>query len=412
MKYDVFISYSRKDYVDENKQVIHGNIISQIKELFDANGLTYWFDEDGVLSGDAFAPIIARNIKDASIFLFISSKHSNASEWTSNEIATAYEYKKKIIPFRYDNSVYNDSVILYLARLDYIAYKSSSSKSLSRLLSSVQEYLKKEQEKQEMKRLEEERRRIDEISRQERATKLQHIREHIERLESRKYNLEKDILSQEKSLTDARNEKRIIESKILDLQEEEAVLLGHYKDLKSTNKDIVNGEDTFALPSKRRFKLFDFIANEWAELKSAMAVKHWIVNCFYSLAFLITTLFILFFIIQVGGESMIYISQLLTCLAGLLGLYRIIKNQRDGLVWLFLSLCWIDFIVEMKATGILATIVAYVLALVCLLIRKNKQSAWSLLQNRTKSIKSDYLFIAFIVIFILAVCSSSLIIIK
>ena len=95
MEYDVFISYSRKDYVDENKQVIPGNVISRIKELFDANGISYWFDEDGVFSGDAFAPVIARNIKASKIFLFISSENSNASEWTSNEIATAHAYKKK-----------------------------------------------------------------------------------------------------------------------------------------------------------------------------------------------------------------------------------------------------------------------------------------------------------------------------
>lgn len=30
-EYDVFISYSRRDYVDENKQVIPDNIISKIR---------------------------------------------------------------------------------------------------------------------------------------------------------------------------------------------------------------------------------------------------------------------------------------------------------------------------------------------------------------------------------------------
>ena len=149
MNYDVFISYSRRDYIDENKQVIPGNIISQIKELFDKNGISYWFDEDGIYSGDAFAPVIARNIKSAKIFLFVSSEHSNTSEWTSNEIATAHAYKKKIIPFRYDESVYNDSVIIYIARLDYIDYKTNPSKSLSRLLLSVQNYLKEERKREE-----------------------------------------------------------------------------------------------------------------------------------------------------------------------------------------------------------------------------------------------------------------------
>lgn len=177
MEYDVFISYSRKDYVDENKQVIPDNIISKIRELFDANGVSYWFDEEGVYSGDAFAPVIARNIKSSKMFLFISSENSNASEWTSNEIATAHAYKKKIIPFRYDDSVYNDSVIIYIARLDYIEYKSNPSKALPRLLLSIQSYLKEEANKKEQERQEEERRRHAEISRQERAAKLQSLRE-------------------------------------------------------------------------------------------------------------------------------------------------------------------------------------------------------------------------------------------
>ena len=146
MNYDVFISYSRRDYQDENNQVIPGNIVSQIKDLFDANNISYWFDEDGVFSGDAFAPIIARNIKSSSIFLFISSESSNRSEWTSNEIATAHTYKKKIIPFKYVDSIYNDSVIIYIARLDYIDYPTHPDKALQRLLVSVQTYLQEERD--------------------------------------------------------------------------------------------------------------------------------------------------------------------------------------------------------------------------------------------------------------------------
>ena len=49
MKYDVFISYSRKDYVDKAGNIIEGNIITQIKELLASNGYTYWFDESGNL---------------------------------------------------------------------------------------------------------------------------------------------------------------------------------------------------------------------------------------------------------------------------------------------------------------------------------------------------------------------------
>ncbi len=140
-KKNVFISYSRADYKDENKNVIPGNPILVIKEAFDKAGITYWFDEDGVFAGDTFAPEIARAIHNCDIFLYISSERSNASEWTSNEIATAHAYKKKIIPFRVDNSVYNESVIIFIAKLDYIDYASNQSLAISRLVSGVTDYL-------------------------------------------------------------------------------------------------------------------------------------------------------------------------------------------------------------------------------------------------------------------------------
>ena len=53
-KYDVFISYSRKDYVDNDGNVIPNNMLSQIKATFKANGISYWFDEEGIYSGDEF----------------------------------------------------------------------------------------------------------------------------------------------------------------------------------------------------------------------------------------------------------------------------------------------------------------------------------------------------------------------
>ena len=49
-KYDVFISYSRRDYVDERNNVIPGNVVSKIKEALTNAGISYWFDEEGIYS--------------------------------------------------------------------------------------------------------------------------------------------------------------------------------------------------------------------------------------------------------------------------------------------------------------------------------------------------------------------------
>ena len=93
-KYDVFISYSRKDYVDDIGNVLPNNILSKIRDAFKANGITYWFDEEGIYSGEEFASIITKAIRNSKIFLFIASANSNKSKWTSNEISTAWCLKR------------------------------------------------------------------------------------------------------------------------------------------------------------------------------------------------------------------------------------------------------------------------------------------------------------------------------
>lgn len=143
MQYDIFISYSRKDYTDDNGNVINGSIVQKIKDLLSENGISYWFDEDGISSGDEFAQLIANSIKNSKIMLFISSANSNKSEWTRKEIATAISLKKKIIPFKYDDAPFDDSVSFYLADLDFIEYNNEE-KSFKRLLSSIKKYLNQE----------------------------------------------------------------------------------------------------------------------------------------------------------------------------------------------------------------------------------------------------------------------------
>ena len=93
----VFISYSRRDYLDDNNQVIPGNIVSRIKEALTKEGISYWFDEEGITHGDAFASVIVKQIRECNVFLFISSENSNKSVWTAREIATASSFEKKII---------------------------------------------------------------------------------------------------------------------------------------------------------------------------------------------------------------------------------------------------------------------------------------------------------------------------
>ena len=136
-KYDVFISYSRKDYVDAQKNVIPGNPITAIQELFEKNGISYWFDKDGIYSGQEFIEVISNAIAHSKMLVFVSSKHSNASMWTTGEIFEALDGERLIIPVRIDDSPYNKKFKLLIRPLDYVDYMTQPNTALSQILRAV-----------------------------------------------------------------------------------------------------------------------------------------------------------------------------------------------------------------------------------------------------------------------------------
>lgn len=140
-KYDVFISYSRIDYKDSNNEPIPNNVISKIISAFKKNHISYWIDENGIYTGDNFAPKIAEAIKNSSVFVFVSTENSNSSQWTQNEVCVAQQFKKPILPIKCDDSAYATSVIMYLAMLDYCDYKNMPDTAIQQLVDSVKEKL-------------------------------------------------------------------------------------------------------------------------------------------------------------------------------------------------------------------------------------------------------------------------------
>ena len=95
MKYDVFISYSRKDLV----------VADKICDVLDKAGVSYFIDRQGIGGGMEFPKVIATAIKESELFLFLASENSYSSKFTSSEITFAFNKKQKnqLLPYVIDS---------------------------------------------------------------------------------------------------------------------------------------------------------------------------------------------------------------------------------------------------------------------------------------------------------------------
>ena len=147
-QYDVFISYSRRDYEIEYKEngetikkLIPNNLILQIVEALKKVGITCWYNQDGVSSASRTS--MKQKIDSSRAMIFVSSAYSNKSRYTSSEIAYATSQKKQIIAFKIDNTEYNDDFALLLAPVQNIdAFPTNPEKALQELIKCVKESLK------------------------------------------------------------------------------------------------------------------------------------------------------------------------------------------------------------------------------------------------------------------------------
>lgn len=206
-KYDVFISYSRKDYVDENENIIPDNEVSKIMKALTDAGITYWIDKEGIYSGDKFTEALPKFIKSASVFVYLSTANANKSKYTSKEIAIADEYNKYIIPVRIDMTPYSEKVIFRIADVSYIKYEANPEKGREELIESVKSFLEKEEIKKKQKIAEEDRRKkaLEEQRRQQEAEakrekQIAELETEIAAEESRKNARKKIVLQKEAEL--------------------------------------------------------------------------------------------------------------------------------------------------------------------------------------------------------------------
>lgn len=136
-KYDVFISYSNKDYRDKDGKEIPGNVISIIKRLFKENDISFWIDQKENLTGKLLAHVFADRIEETQMCLFICSKNSVESRWVVRELSLAFNNGKMIIPFVCDESYLDHRVKIYTDAIGRIMYSENHDQAFESLIACI-----------------------------------------------------------------------------------------------------------------------------------------------------------------------------------------------------------------------------------------------------------------------------------
>ena len=139
MKYDLFISYSRKD-IDE--------VLKIKEEIESASGIKCWMDIHGIESGAIqFTKDIIDGINGCQVFLFMLSEHSQVSEFAVKELNFAYKKKKecnkKVVIVNIDGCKMSDEFCFMYGLTDTIEWYNNVQKD--KLLRDIGRWCKTEQ---------------------------------------------------------------------------------------------------------------------------------------------------------------------------------------------------------------------------------------------------------------------------
>ena len=127
-KYDIYICYSRKDL----------DYAHAITRIIESGGYSYFFDYNGIYSGDDFAMRINDAIERCALFVFLLSENTNQSRWSLTELSTAIGLGKTILPIQIDDSSAEGRIKFMLGeyqRLKYVNLPGFENKLLERIAS-------------------------------------------------------------------------------------------------------------------------------------------------------------------------------------------------------------------------------------------------------------------------------------
>ena len=138
-KYDIFISYSRKD-LDE---------VTALVEMLKARipAIEIWMDLDGIEAADEFDEKIITAIDASSYVLFMVSNNSNSvgegsSLWTKKELMYAKNTNKSVVPILLQGAELNSWFLFEFGRVDYI--NSANVRQVEKLLKILSKWTEKE----------------------------------------------------------------------------------------------------------------------------------------------------------------------------------------------------------------------------------------------------------------------------
>ena len=190
MKYDVFISYSRKD-IEIAKGVCA--VLDGYKKHYT---FKYFFDTSEIKGRDEYLKRIARAISESKTVLFLAGQNSYAAEFCAKELLFADKRGVHIHQYRIDDAEMPLDLDMLLGNHQYREMKSTTIDSFVReVLADALgcEILPLEEL--------EERRRLENLERQERqAAYEQELRDSIKIIEERRSEIKSEILSHKRAI--------------------------------------------------------------------------------------------------------------------------------------------------------------------------------------------------------------------